>query len=73
MEVNFSSLNPYESLQVIVGDDPQDLVRRLASITTPMKIIAIVPFGTKQAAYIMGDLRAPQIKKAKSSNKSKEN
>ena len=62
MEIAFSSVNPYESLAVITADDPQALVIALTKITTPIKIVAIVPYGNKQAAYIMGDIR---IKKSK--------
>jgi hypothetical protein len=62
MELAFNSVNPYESLQVIVADDPQALVVALTNIKTPIKIIAIVPYGNKQAAYIMGDIRIKRQK-----------
>lgn len=55
--VEFSSLNPYQNLEVVFGDSPQDLVLNLKKIITPIKIIAIVPVGLRQCAYIMGDHR----------------
>lgn len=55
--MDFDSLNPYESLVVIVADSPQDLVNQLKAIKTPIKIVAINQVGTKSAAYIMGDVR----------------
>ena len=62
MELAFNSVNPYESLQVIVADDPQALVVALTKIKTPIRIVAIVPYGNKQAAYIMGDIRIKRQK-----------
>lgn len=60
--MDFDSLNPYESLVVIVADSPQDLVDELKKVRTPIKIVSIVQVGVKSAAYIMGDVR---IKKRK--------
>lgn len=61
--VNFSSLNPYESLEFITGDSPESLVLELKKIRTPIKIVAIVPYGTRHVAYVMGDVRKADIKK----------
>jgi hypothetical protein len=58
----FTSLNPYESLEVVIADSPQELVLALKRIQTQIKIVQIVPVGTRQAAYIMGDIRINQIK-----------
>ena len=55
--IEFSSVNPYASLQVIIADDPQALVAELTALRTPITIVAIVPYGVRQAAYIMGDVR----------------
>lgn len=60
--MDFTSLNPYESLEVIISDSPQQLVLDLKKITTPIKIVSIVQVGTKSAAYIMGDIRIKQPK-----------
>lgn len=60
--MEFDSLNPYQTLQVIVEDDPEKLVAVLKSNPTPIKIVAIVPYGNKQAAYIMGDIRIKKLK-----------
>lgn len=57
MESAFNSLNPYQSLEVIVSDSPQELVMDLKSLKTPVKIVAIVSYGTKAVAYITGDIR----------------
>ena len=62
--VNFSSLNPYESLEFITGDSPESLVLELKKIRTPIKIVAIVPYGTRHVAYVMGDVRKSDIKKS---------
>jgi hypothetical protein len=58
--VTFSSLNPYESLAFIVGDSPESLILELKKIQTPIKIVAIVPYGNRHVAYIMGDVRINQ-------------
>lgn len=64
--MNFDSINPYESLVAVVADSPQDLVRDLKAIKTPIKIVSIVQSGTKSVAYIMGDIRTmPPVKKSK--------
>jgi len=63
--VEFDSLNPYQSLVPVVADTPAQLVDMLKSIRTPIKILAIVPFGTKQVAYVTGDVRVETNKKLK--------
>lgn len=63
--MEFSSLNPYDSLEVLNADSPQELVLLIKSIKTPIKIVSIVQVGTRSAAYIMGDIRINQIKKPK--------
>lgn len=60
--MNFESLNPYESLEVVIADSPQALVTELKRIRTPIKIVAIVQVGARQAAYIMGDIRKRNVK-----------
>lgn len=67
--LEFTSTNPYQSLEVVIADDPQSLVKILRSIQTPIKILAIVPYGNRQAAYITGDIRIVQ-KKSKSKGES---
>ena len=61
--MQFSSLNPYDSLAVVVSDSPQALVADLKKIATPIRIVAIVQAGTKSVAYIMGDIRVDTAKK----------
>lgn len=61
--MTFDSLNPYESLEVVTADSPQELVLELKKIRTPIKIIAIVQQGTRHVAYIMGDVRVLNKKK----------
>lgn len=63
--VEFDSLNPYQSLVPVVADTPGQLVDMLKSIRTPIKILSIVSFGTKQVAYITGDVRVETNKKLK--------
>jgi hypothetical protein len=53
----FDSLNPYDSLEVVIAESPQALVLALKEIKTPIKIVAIVAQGTRHCAYIMGDIR----------------
>ena len=55
--MEFSSLNPYESLEVLTEDSPQLLVGALKQIRTPIKIVSIVASGTKFSAFIVGDIR----------------
>ena len=63
--MDFDSLNPYQSLVPVVADTPAQLVDLLKSIRTPIKIIAIVAYGTKQVAYIAGDVRINKKTKEK--------
>jgi hypothetical protein len=58
--MEFDSLNPYQSLVPVVADSPGQLVDMLKSIRTPIKIVAIVGYGTKQVAYIAGDVRVAE-------------
>jgi hypothetical protein len=61
--LEFSSLNPYASLQVVIADDPQALVNELKTIRTPIKIISITTYGARQAAYFVGDAKITQQKR----------
>lgn len=61
--MDYESLNPYLSLEVILADSPQELVLILKGIKTPIKIVQIVQVGTRAAAYIMGDVRIEQKRK----------
>ena len=63
MDLPFSSLNPYQSLEVLEANSPQELVDALKKIITPVKIVQIVTVGSRQVAYIMGDVRKPKPKK----------
>lgn len=70
--VDFTSLNPYDSIEFLVGESPDELIKVLKSIRTPIKLIAIVPYGTRHVAYVMGDVRkVSQTTKKPSSNKGK--
>ncbi len=60
--MEFSSLNPYQNLEVVIADSPQALVDELKKIKTPVKIIAINQVGNRSAAYIMGDVRKKEMK-----------
>lgn len=61
--MDFDSLNPYQSLEVLVADSPQELVALISKIKTPIKIIQFVQVGTRSAAYIMGDHRIKKVVK----------
>lgn len=63
--MDFDSLNPYQSLEVVIADSPQALVKSLTAIRTPIKIVQFVQVGTKSAAYIMGDHRIKKPRKPK--------
>lgn len=58
--IEFSSLNPYQSLEQITGESPDELVALLKQIRTPIKVIAITAYGNRQVAYIIGDVRKTQ-------------
>ena len=60
--VDFSSLNPYENMEVLIGEDPVSLLALIKAQKAPIKICFIVPYGTKTAAYVMGDIRLPKKK-----------
>jgi len=53
-------MNPYETLVAVSANSPDELVSEITKIRTPIKILAIVPYGSRQVAYIVGDLRKPQ-------------
>jgi hypothetical protein len=64
--LEFSSLNPYQSLEEVTANSPAELVVLLKQIRTPIKILAITSYGTRQVAYVIGDVRkSQQIKKPK--------
>ena len=58
--MEFDSLNPYQTLVQVVAESPGQLVELLKSIRTPIKIVSIVGYGTKQVAYIVGDVRVSE-------------
>jgi hypothetical protein len=58
----FDSLNPYDAMGFIVGNDPQDLVDKLRSLRTPIKIHFIVPYGNRHVAYYTGDVKVKKVK-----------
>lgn len=70
--IEFSSLNPYDTLEAVYGDSPQDLINQLRAIRTPIKIVAIVHLGARHVAYIMGDIRTSTIRKKGIKNGSKD-
>jgi hypothetical protein len=55
--IEFDSLNPYQNMEVLIAEDPMSLLALIKAQRTPIKIVAIVPYGTRQAAYILGDIR----------------
>lgn len=59
--VEFDSVNPYQSLEFFTGNSPEELVKMLKSIGTPIKIVAIVPFGNRHVAYVTGDVRKDEV------------
>lgn len=63
--MEFSSLNPYESLTVIKALSPEELVDELKKIKTPIKIFSIVQVGNLSVAYITGDVRLEKAIKTK--------
>jgi len=63
MEVMFDSLNIYDSLEVLSERTPQELIKSIKKIRTPIKIINIVAANNRYIAFIVGDIR--KIKKNK--------
>jgi hypothetical protein len=59
--IAFDSLNPYDTMGFVVGNDPQDLINQLRAIRTPIKIHFIVPYGSRHAAYFTGDVKAKKV------------
>lgn len=66
-DLEFSSLNPYGTLRAIVADSPEALVAALTAIQTPIKIVAMTTYGTRQVAYVMGHL--PRVKQTRNKPK----
>lgn len=64
----FDSLNPYQSLDWVSGRTPDDLIREIQKIRTPIKVINIVSHNSRFIAFIMGDVRKPRRKPRKDSN-----
>lgn len=73
MATPIDNSNPYENLEAITGDSPQDLVSKLKSIGKPFQIVAIVATGNggKHAAYILGDILVKRSKKNKTPDEGK--
>jgi hypothetical protein len=63
--IEFDSINPYSNMEVLVAEDPMSLLALIKAQRTPIKIVAIVAYGNRQAAYIMGDVRFPTQNKTK--------
>jgi hypothetical protein len=63
----FDSLNSYQKLEVIVADDPQSLAAEIRKIILPMNIVAIVPHGNRQVAYVLTDARLRTSKNLRAS------
>lgn len=61
--VQFDSLNPYHSVQALTANSPEELVTLIKSIRVPIRIIAITNYGSRQVAYVQGDLPQVQPKK----------
>ena len=57
----FDSLNPYDAMGFVVGNDPQDLITQLRAIRSPIKIHFIVPYGTRHVAYYTGDVKVKKV------------
>lgn len=60
-----NSLSLYESLEAVTAKTPDDLVIALKKFKTPIKVIAIVADQGRHTAYVMGDIRKSQLRKAK--------
>lgn len=58
----FDSMNPYDTMGYVIGNDPQDLVNKLREIRTPIKIHFIVQYNNRQVAYYTGDVKAKKVK-----------
>ena len=58
-------MNPYCGMEVIIADDPPALLALIKAQRTPIKIVAIVAYGNRHAAYIMGDIRRVSVLKTK--------
>jgi hypothetical protein len=67
--LEFTSLNPYQSVEQLTAESPDELVSMLKQIRTPIKIIGITTYGTRQVAYVVGDVRKAQQLKVKTSKK----
>jgi len=69
MEQLFDSLNPYQTLVTIRGDDPEDVLNQIKEIKTPFKIFWMGSHRNRFIAIIGGDIRASHKKKIKKESK----
>ena len=63
--MDFDSLNPYQTLEAVTAASPDELVLTLKAIKTPIKIIAVTSYGTRQVAYVVGHLPVKKQVKSK--------
>jgi len=68
-ELQFDSMNPYQSLQAIVARTEKELIERLLAIKTPVRIVNIYEKSTGRiCAWVMGDIRKKPGPKPKPKN-----
>jgi len=63
MEIEFSNLNPYQSLDFLEANSPQELLTLLKAYRGQMKILSIYSQGSRHIAWVQTGLI--KIKKGK--------
>ena len=57
MGLDFDSLNPYQNLEYVSGQTPDELLAMIKQFKTPIKIISIHSHRNRLVAFVMGDIR----------------
>ena len=57
MPVDFDSLNPYQNVEFVTGQTPDELIAQIKAFRTPVKVINIISHRNRLVAFIMGDIR----------------
>jgi hypothetical protein len=69
MDNEVENLNPYQNMQIIFANGPEDLLTQIKAIKTSIKIHYIGPNGIRWIAFVSDEVK--ETKESKKSNKFK--
>lgn len=71
-ELGFSNLNPYGGIQFLVGNSPEELIKQITQIRSPIKIVSMYASGQNHIVWFLSDVKINKVKKDnKNGNSSK--